>query len=134
MPRTSFRAIHCLICPFIPVFAAACGGGDGGTGIATLRVGSRPYDLVSDAARTSSGGVLVTGTLGITAVSQAFVARLLSDGTLDASFGEDGLLLLPAGSAGYSVAEHPEGGAVVAGLIGPADDRQLMVARITSEG
>jgi len=73
-------------------------------------------DVVLDMAVQPDGKVIAVG-FTRTAAAQLALARYLSDGTPDASFGTGGIVVSPVGavSTGWSVALQPDGKIVVAG-------------------
>lgn len=114
-------------------FAQSASGFDA-NGVTTIRVGAHADDTVNNAVRLASGAVLLAGSFGSGATGQAFVARLLPDGSADPAFGAAGVATLPPPSAGAAVAVHPSGGVMLAGVTGPFDARNVAVARFTESG
>jgi uncharacterized delta-60 repeat protein len=109
----------------------------GTSGIVTTSVGGSD-DRATDTVVQSDGKILVTGTDG-SAPRKVFVARYLTNGSLDSSFGSAGIAIpnigtIPASSV--ALALQSDGRIVVVGtLLGsPADDDEMFAFRLTSTG
>ena len=97
-----------------------------------------PFGLprVEDVARQPDGKIVVTGYSDPATddPEQLMLARFLRDGTLDESFGDDGVVLTTFAedsfAIGYALAIQPDGKIVVAGEIG----QSFIVGRFNSDG
>ena len=124
-----------------PVWAA---GGDldplfGTGGIVTTTIGSQGAEA-QDLVIQSDGRIVVVGSDGVqTTDTDVTLARYLSDGTLDTSFGSGGIVITPLTSnsdRAYAVALDAQENIVIAGeinqMIGVAGD--FLVARYLTDG
>lgn len=111
--------------------------GDGGRAAITFPDSTDPdlRSLLFDA----DGRLTVVGSVEslVGAQSRVFAAaRLLADGTLDASFGDDGLATFPlAGDASArDAARNTDGSTLIAGIMKVGDDTQIALIRMTRDG
>lgn len=85
------------------------------------------------------GRLTVVGSVTLLSGAQRRVvvaARLLTDGTLDASFGDGGLatFLLSDDTSAHDAARGPDGSTLIAGAFEAGDQTQIALIRMTSEG
>jgi uncharacterized delta-60 repeat protein len=88
------------------------------------------------------GKFLVVGELGMFPDSQHFVARYFSNGTIDTSFGSNGVstLTVPGNlTRGFSIALQPDGKVVTGGVLsalpgGANSSKSYLLARLNSDG
>jgi uncharacterized delta-60 repeat protein len=101
-----------------------------GDGMRTVRFRGGP--AASDVAIQPNGRIVVAGHSN--GEKRFALARLLTDGSLDSSFSDDGQTTTATGGDAHAVALQPDGKIVVAGQGRPGDDVDFTVARYRSKG
>jgi len=94
-------------------------------------------DILYAATRTTDGGFLLAGTTADFAPrSQALVLKLDADGSLDSSFGTDGVALVVVGEQARATAlvELADGSVVIAGAARLINEPYYYLARLTVDG
>src|SRR5262249_46542165 len=84
------------------------------------------FDIGADVAIQPDGRIVVAGT--------STVARLLSDGSSDPTFGVAGIATMPANTGASAVAIQSDGGIVLAGVADVQADTKMGVVRMTALG
>jgi uncharacterized delta-60 repeat protein len=110
----------------------------GSGGVATSFISSNVFPRA--VAIQSNGRIVITGFIQTSTTSRFFVARYLSNGSLDSSFGTGGFVttsLSAQGDDAKSVVLQPDGRIVVAGAGGPKNQtssRNFEVVRYNTDG
>jgi len=69
---------------------------------------------------------------------EAYIARCNSDGTMDSSFGKEGLVLSScppdSNNWGFAVTTQPDGKIIVVGYAQSGKNRDILVARYKNDG
>lgn len=96
------------------------------------------YAYCYNIARQADGKILVAGGFGSSAGVKMGVARLTAEGSMDVTFGTNGLATVsPAGANGfgYNVAVQVDGRILVSGVLrNGSEENDVAVARLTSTG
>lgn len=103
----------------------------GNNGIAVLPVGS---NAVADSVALLPNGQLIIGGTATTSTNHFVAARLNANGTLDTSYGTDGVTLLPPTAAAWGMALEPSGGVVLVGQETYNGTQVYMAAQLTPAG
>ena len=84
----------------------------------------------------SDGKIVATGPVVIDGNSQVFIVRFNTDGSVDTSFGTNGVITTQVGfvSAAYALVIQDDGSLVVGGISQSDGPGQLMIARYDSSG
>jgi uncharacterized delta-60 repeat protein len=110
----------------------------GGDGIVFTDFGSGSYDGVSSLAIQADGKIVVAGWFDASGDSDFALARYLSNGTLDTSFGSHGAVRTDFGSGSYdyayALALQPDGKIVVAGDSSVSGGTAFALARYLPNG
>jgi len=113
----------------------------GSGGVVTVPVGGSGYDIARAVALQPDGRILVAGgvdaTPGSLTTGDAVVLRLLADGSLDASFGNGGVVQTSFGSQfdiAYGVDRQPNGKIVIAGESEVGTSQHFALARYEDDG
>lgn len=109
----------------------------GSGGVASIHVGSAWYNWAAGVATLSNGNVVVlTNALDSSYVSAPALVEFTSDGTLDTSFGDDGVAFTYIGTYAHAsaLASLPDGSFMIAGSGTDADASGFMVAHFNSDG
>lgn len=94
------------------------------------------YDGAYAMALQPDGRIVITGTAGSVGDLQVLVARYNSDGTLDATFDEDGINTfdIAGDDYGYAIALQPDGKILVAGTSKTGSNTDIIVLRLDAQG
>jgi uncharacterized delta-60 repeat protein len=108
----------------------------GGDGLTAMSFGTAAEPVFPDGAVLQSDGKLVlAGAVVFPTGGQFLIIRLTSNGELDPSFGDDGIVVVevhPAGSAASDAVPTPDGGLVVVGVAGPTP--RMAAIRLDPDG
>jgi uncharacterized delta-60 repeat protein len=106
--------------------------GDGGIVQTQIGEAVRTGKMLLD----GGGRIVITGATDTGATTSAFAARYLSDGSLDATYGSDGIVTFTAGgdTTSTSLAFRSDGELVLAGYVESDTGELLLVALLTSAG
>lgn len=107
----------------------------GSTGVVTTAIGAN-YEAAQSVTVQADGKILVSGYSKNTSDDFALV-RYNSDGSLDTSFGGDGIILTTIGTGsdiGYSVAVQSDGKIVVGGVSNNGSNTDFAMVRYNSDG
>jgi uncharacterized delta-60 repeat protein len=107
-----------------------------GDGIVTVDFTGGP-DHAYDAVLQPDGKLILAGSAHSDGATRFALARLTSNGVLDATFDGDGLLTIPFGSQDASasaVAVQPDGKIVLAGSVWTGEDYDIALARVHPNG
>lgn len=138
---SSIRHFFALILLILSMAATAQSGtldpGFSGDGIATLDGGANGFDLAYAGTLQPDGKILVAGWTNATPKASCMVARYLTDGTLDASFGNNGRMI--AGIPGLScrstaLALQQDGKILAAGASDNGTNYDFVVLRMLPDG
>jgi uncharacterized delta-60 repeat protein len=101
----------------------------GGDGYWSYNSGNYKSDYLRDMVLQDDGKILITGSLNGTDIN---IMRLNSNGTLDTTFSDDGILTQNLGSNDYSYAIYPQsdGKILVAGEV----NNDIMIMRVNADG
>lgn len=108
-----------------------------GTGGVAIHAFSPGTDEALAMTLASDGRIVLAGCIRDAMPNDFLVARLLSDGSVDSSFGVGGLAVVPFSSApdlGLSVAVQPDGKVVAAGFGSNGANNDFAVVRLNSNG
>jgi len=133
-----FNDVRQLLLRFMPNGALDTGFGDEGVVYAPLEEENVPV-LFMDL--DAQGRILLCGErrngTGIFGSSEAYLMRLLADGSMDASFGTDGMVLL-AGNYVFASGVHVEvlddGRLLLLVSVGDLEDAEVRIARLLPDG
>ena len=109
----------------------------GDDGIVTTTLGAIGGDSANSVVIDGQGRIVVAGSARVGANQDIVVVRYIADGTLDASFGGDGVVTTSIGSVddfGHSVALDSQGRIVVAGFYYVGTVPDIAVVRYTANG
>lgn len=111
--------------------------GDAGKVALSVGIGSRTY--AGDLVLKSDGKILISGAFrrGFELSHNIFVARLLSNGSLDESFGDGGVIVTDLGDTqaeAVQMAVQPDGKVIVFGNTDPINGGDFFLIRYDSEG
>ncbi|MEZ5908176.1 MAG: tandem-95 repeat protein [Hyphomicrobiaceae bacterium] len=108
----------------------------GGTGIVTTAIGSsHAYGM--SVALQSDGRIVVAGSAIVGSDYDTAIVRYNSDGSLDTSFGGDGIVtttITGAGDHGFAISIQPDGRILVAGGAFDGSSYNLTVSRYDTDG
>jgi uncharacterized delta-60 repeat protein len=109
-------------------------------GVAVVSISGRGYGVASLDGRVLAAGYTRIPWFGTNTLTRFTVVRLLSDGSLDTSFGDDGIAVAPfrlslLGSDSGANSITTDGNVTLAaGWVGPASDRHFALAQFDPDG
>lgn len=96
-----------------------------------------PYDLCTAITLQPDGKIVAAGIYSKDFLSQVSALRLLPNGTVDSTFGNNGTVLVPVGDYGVyctDVQIQPDGKLLLSGMVEDVDYRDFFVLRLQSNG
>ncbi|MBK6571365.1 MAG: T9SS type A sorting domain-containing protein [Saprospiraceae bacterium] len=134
----NFKILIFVLSLFLIQWVSAQDGGFdksfNGNSYHSLSIG-KSFERTQHMTRQADGKIIVVGYLSVGQTRNAFVARYMSDGAEDLSFGDGGkVIFYNFPSTFYSVVVQKDGKLVISGVATQSNQNNFLVARLESNG
>ena len=134
----NFKILIFVLSLFLVQWVSAQAGGFdksfNGNSYHSLSIG-KSFERTQHMTRQADGKIIVVGYLSVGQTRNAFVARYMSDGAEDLSFGDGGkFIFYNFPSTFYSVVVQKDGKLVISGVATQGNQNNFLVARLESNG